>query len=234
MLGLLLPATRLRWLAVPPLIVAAFVWLNEPGPIGMVSEDANLIGLAMPQGLAVSSAKPDRFLTEDWRRVFQADALLKPAKDPDGAAKGEARFVCTGEACLATMPGGTTVAHVRSVAAETALCDVADLIIEAAVFETVACPRHGAVITAGMLARHGTAALHADGSAKARVQTPVRTVRRKAPDRANGLRIVWTYEALKRPWQEHRRFSRAARDIAEAKPDPSRWREFNPRLKIAR
>jgi competence protein ComEC len=244
MLVLLLPATRLRWAAVPPFCFAALMWIASPGPVGMVSEDAALVGLATAKGMAVNSAKPDRFLTDNWSRVFQTDALLKPIQSPDGAAgaggpfRGDpvaaGPFACGDNACVATLANGSVIAHVQSAEAEAAICGKADLIIEAAVFETVPCPNHHAVITAGMLARHGTAALHLANDAPPDRRGNSRTERKAPPTHANGLRITWTHQHLERPWQAHRRYSRAARDIPETPPDPSRWRAFNPRLKIAR
>jgi competence protein ComEC len=234
MMLLLLPATRLRFLSIVPLAFAAASWANAPQPLAMVSEDASLIAVRTPDGLAVNTARPDRFIIDGWKRVFRAENLLLPADEARSTHAATGRFNCTENACVIQMPGVGLLAHVSSAAAEAGLCDTAAIIVEADIFETIPCPMHPAVITAGMLARNGTALFTLAPEARARSRKPVKTRRQAPPKKANGLDISWTYENLARPWQTHRTFSRAARDLPDAKPDASTWRERSPRLIIAR
>lgn len=230
LLLLCLPATRLRWLAMPPALAAIVSFAVAERPVALIAEDARLVAVLTESGaLAVNRRKPDDFTLTDWRRHTRANAVLKPINADTSQAETSEGFVCDGDLCRVRLPGGVMLAHAAGVAAISAACETADIVILAQAMPGARCTGDVTVITAGMLARQGTAVLHAaqeQAGAKAAARrkggagNAILRGRAKGPETAAGHRITWTYPQAERPWQTHRRFSRAARDMEPYRPKP--------------
>ncbi len=114
-------------------------------------------------------------------------------------------------------------------------CAEADIVVLDATMEHARCARGTMIITTGMLARHGTAALMLDAGAEAARQRRTTGRNIRPPDSAKGIRLEWSFASLKRPWQRHRLFSRAARDLPERTAlTPQQARERHPGLLLHR
>jgi competence protein ComEC len=211
-IALVIATMATTWLRVfaLPFALAGLVTIHQVRtPDVLVSEDARLVALPIGGGeLAVSRARPNQFIVDNWRRALDAETVVLPESPKGGDARfiadhmlalpPETPFLCSPELCLARHPSGTFVATAKTARAARSACGYASLIVidEA----TAKNPCHDplvAVITARDLARSGSAAVYFDvASADA---PPI---------------VRFAVERDYRPWHMQRKFSREARGLA--------------------
>jgi ComEC/Rec2-related protein len=194
---------RLLLIAVAPLAIGVALLAMPHRPEVYISEDARLVGLALPGGaFAVNRPRPSAFTTGNWLHAAARSDVVGPRRVEDAAdslRKEEEGFACAGDLCMARTAGGWPVAHAATAEAADAACGIAHLVVVAqAHVEGVCDGGPTIVVSARDLARRGAATVSFDGSGAATIAHAV----------AQPLR----------PWHEHRAWSRAARGLASREP----------------
>ncbi len=212
---LLLATTLLRALAVIPLVAGIALLGARTLPDVMVSEDARMVAVRAGDGLLLNRARGNAFALGIWSRAVGGLPLVPPVED-DMAARDV--FSCTDGVCVLDRPGFPVVVHLRgdgkqAVADPAAMaaqwCGRAALIIIGdATVEPECDAAETMVIGARQLALYGSAAVRFPDERKpaAGQGTSVRAARPEA---------TFAYTFIKRPWNSQRRYSRAARGLAE-------------------
>ena len=226
-----LPQTKLRLFGFAPLLLATAFMVTRDEPVAFIDENAGLVAFVTESGaLSVSSARPDDFATKNWQRTTETQLLLRPVVVTEivGTLKLDDGFTCSKLLCLAKLPSGLRVAHAKAPESAEIACKQAKLVVQGFAGSAVKCSNGTAVLTSGMLARHGAVAIYADKDAQPQTKTlkSAATRWRDAPlifiKGANtNYRVLWSFPNLERPWQTQRVFSRAARDLAP-KPKPAK------------
>lgn len=191
-------STRLRWVALPLFGAAMLVWRIEPLPLGVVSEDGRQFALvdADRGALNVNRSRPNAFILEQWSAAYAVDDIVKPDRS--------SRMACEQDVCTARIGSGETerrIAYVArpvdNAASAAVACQRADLVIFAKAPSPDKCENGKPVISARMLALRGSAEIREE----------------------NGRLVpVYALPDTLRPWADHRRYSRAARNLADWKP----------------
>lgn len=188
-------STRLKLAALPFLALGAAFWTFEKPPVAILSEDARQLAVIENAGqgarLHVNRSRPNAFTVEQWQAAYAAPTIVKP---------GASTLMQCGET-LCQASTGTMLTGYVLVSAEDAgmpplekLCEEFDLLIFAKAPSPSACADGTPVISAQMLARRGAAEIREiDGRPVIRHALP-------GPER---------------PWLDHRRYSRAARNLPE-------------------
>jgi ComEC/Rec2-related protein len=195
--------SRLKLFALPFLAFGAFLALNRTLPDLIVSEDAKLVAVrSADNALAVNRARPNRFTADNWQRAYFASSLALPAEE----AAGVSLFECSDAYCVLQRPDGLRIAQTEDRDILPAACADADLVVAAFPVPRRGCGEGGArLISARELARRGAAEVYvfgADAHGK--------------PD----IEVSFAFANLDRPWQRHRAFSRAARNMEPYRPKP--------------
>jgi ComEC/Rec2-related protein len=226
-----LPQTRLRFIGLVPLALATCFIAMRDEPVAFIDENARLVAFVTANSeLAVGTTRPDDFATKNWQRTAEVTRVLKPVgvsaigKD----LKLEAGFTCDKSLCLADLPSGLTLAHVKTADGVEQACRKAELVVQGFAGPPVKCGTGSAVLTSGMLARHGAVAIYADKDAESTNNTAKTAANnwRDAPltvikGETTNYRVEWSFPTLNRPWQTQRVYSRPARDLAP-KPKPEK------------
>ena len=197
--------TRLKLAAMPLLALGTVLIAGRTFPDVTISEDAKLLAVRAADGtLAVNRARPNRFTAENWQRAYLAASLTLPAEE----AAGVKAFECSDSYCVFQRPDGLRIAHTEDRDIFQAACADADLVVAAFPAPRRGCGESGArLITARELARRGAAEVFiapASGAGKPEVL------------------VSFAFANFDRPWQRHRAFSRAARNMEpyKARPKP--------------
>ncbi|GAB4354577.1 MAG: ComEC/Rec2 family competence protein [Oricola sp.] len=208
---LCLPSTWLRWLSLPVFLASALLWRADPAPLAIVSEDARQFAVIEPVGgggtcLHVNRARPNAFILEQWADAYRGVSVRKPSASRIMQC---GHHLC--EARVGRSGGGSRIAYVDLAANDLPpagpasvreLCTKNDLVIFARAPSLQSCANGTPVLSAQMLALDGAAEIRlADGGRL--------TVRQALPGAG-------------RPWLDHRRYSRAARNLAAWKPRGNR------------
>lgn len=199
--------TSLRYAATIPMITGVIVLLaSNPIPDVLVSEDARLVGVKTSDGaVAVNNPRPRGFTIENWQRALKATNVLKPTHEKAAAMKGE--FQCDELYCSAKHWTGAIITYTASDDIARAACGESTvLIIADATILNPCVDGLTLVLTSRDLALNGAA----------EIRLP------REPNAPAKLRQAINLPL--RPWHDHRRYSRAARGLAEYKGEPSRSR----------
>lgn len=87
-----LTTTRLRLLALPPVLAGLALVPARTPPNLFISEDARLVGLNRGNGeLLVNRERPNSFTVEGWARALPASTIVKPAVEKDKAKRRNAK-----------------------------------------------------------------------------------------------------------------------------------------------
>ncbi len=148
---------RVQLFGVLPVVAAFGLWMSAERPLLLVSEDGKLVGLARPEGRALSAAKGGGFSAESWLENDGDLAEQKAAAGRDGftGPKGERWFKLAGQTAVA-LSGKDAVAKLD------AACARGALVILAA--EAGGTPEGCFVIDQTMLIETGPLALWAEKS----------------------------------------------------------------------
>ncbi len=105
---------RLRWAGAVPLLVAAGLWLMVDRPVLLISADGGLVGVAGPEGLALSKPRGGGFAAQTWLEnagdlADQKQAALRAGfQGPMGAREfeiaGVAGIVVAGKGAADVLP----------------------------------------------------------------------------------------------------------------------------------
>jgi ComEC/Rec2-related protein len=179
--------TRLRLAAAPMGFLALGLVFARSVPDLAISEDAKLIAVRTETGLSLNQPRPNRFTLDNWQRAYQAEAM----KD------GSKAFVCDDGLCVTSHESGARIGHLTDNTRLGEACGLVDFLVATFPVDRQGCADKGAfVITARQLARRGAAEVTVDQLS----DRPRFTVRH-------------AIASLDRPWQRHRLFSRAARNM---------------------
>jgi len=183
---LLFMHSRLRLVALVPLVASLCCYLLTPHPLVLIDENGNLVALSTVSGkVAVSRSRPNAFILNQWLPVFDKgrDDILLPDQDEDG-------FVCHGLTCQATMADGRIFAMSVGVSGHNDSCLVGDIVLLNYISSaSEQCSYSYQTISLRDLARSGAAMIY------------------PTPD---GYRIEWAQGASLRPWNAHRYQSKTA------------------------
>lgn len=204
-LGCLL-STRLRVGALPLLALGIVAWSGRSMPVAVISEDGRQFAVMDGEGgIHVNRPRPSAFILEQWSAAYGTPDIVKPAAS---ALMQCADDVCTAE--ISTNPSLTIGYYAVSPTGADpplpgleAICRTSDLVIFAAAPSPQQCRDGTPVISAQMLALNGSVEIFLDSPGTG---PPRLTVRHALPGPT-------------RPWLDHRRYSRAARNLAEWRPD---------------
>jgi len=204
---LCLPTTWLRWLALPLVAASALLWRADTLPLAVISEDAKQFALVEPvEGgtrLHVNRTRPNAFTLEQWIDAYRGAELVKPTASD--------RVACEGKLCTAFfhLPSGIArIAYVGVAGKDLSpngqfsvrhLCAGNDMVIFAKAPSLQSCTNGTPVLSAQMLARYGAAEIRLNR------QRDGFYIRHALPDPV-------------RPWVDHRKYSRAARNLGDWKP----------------
>ncbi|MAZ15421.1 MAG: competence protein ComEC [Ahrensia sp.] len=197
-LGLILlcfPSTRFKLTTLPFLAMGTVFWLFEQSPVAIVSEDARQFAIIEKWGnaarLHVNRDRPNAFTVEQWQAAFVAPVIVKLRKSPLMRCD---ETVCRAETGKMLAGYVLTSLEDEDMPALKTLCDEFDLVIFAKAPSPQSCPNGTPVISAQMLARRGAAEIYENEG------RPV---------------IIHALPGPERPWLDHRRYSRAARNLPE-------------------
>ena len=210
LVALCLPSTWLRWSAIPFFATAVLLWRADTPPLAVISEDARQFAVLDPANegmlLHVNRTRPNAFVLEQWIDAYRGGDIVKPdASD---------RMSCDGKLCVAritTAYGDKRIAYVAAAGKELLpsgrlslrnLCAVHDIVIFAKAPSPRACGNGTPLVTAQELALRGAAEIRLD-------------------DEGETLVTRYALSGPIRPWLDHRRFSRAARNLGEWRPRES-------------
>ena len=223
--------TWLRWGALMPAVLAAVLMGQRDAPLAVISEDGRQMAIVRPDGsLAVNRSRPNGFILEQWRQAYAARGVVGPerseagATHPGRAEKGRATHAggpmamrCAENMCTGLAVGDGAYLAMAILSAplsdrpETGdgqptagrpaagLCGRFDLIVLAYAPAMSPCTDGTLVVTAQELALKG--------SAEVRLGRPA----------GDGRAVPIVSHAVSmplRPWHDHRRWSRAARNLA--------------------
>lgn len=188
-------STRLKLAALPFLALGAAFWIFEKLPVAILSEDARQFAVVETAGqgarLYVNRDRPNAFTVEQWQAAYAAPVIVKPDETSlmqcdDTLCRAETGNMLTGYVLASSEDANMPPLE--------KLCDEYDLVIFAKAPSPQSCPDGTAVISAQMLARSGAAEIY----------------------ESEGRPVI--HHALpgpERPWLDHRRYSRAARNLPE-------------------
>jgi ComEC/Rec2-related protein len=188
LLAFCLSNTRLRLVSVPIGLLALELVVARTVPDIAISEDAKLIAVRQEGGrLAVNRPRPNRFTFENWQRAFGSQT---------GDGENEV-FKCENGFCLTSGGSSVKIGHLIDKARFEEACGAVELLVITFPIDGNRCTDQGAyLITARQLARRGAA-----------------EVRIADSDGTPRFEVTHAIESLERPWQRHRLFSRAARNM---------------------
>jgi len=148
--------------------------------------------------MAANRQRPNRFVTEDWRRAMMANGNVKPVEvESDSELFNQTGAFACGEGLCAVKSGDLVIAHTQDMPTGERACGKATVLILADPTGANPCPHsETSVVTAKTLALRG--AMQIDQAGK----------------------ITFAIGEVLRPWHDHRRFSRSARGMAPYKPKP--------------
>jgi ComEC/Rec2-related protein len=177
--------TKLRLVSIPIALAALSLVFSRSEPDILISEDAKLVALRSADGeLMLNQSKPNRFTLENWQRAYRASTA--------GA------FECADGLCIADSGSGAKVGHLTDKARFQEACDAVDLLVITFPTDGNRCTGKGAfLIAVRQLAQRGAAEVRVGQTNRGRPR----------------FDVTHSIASLDRPWQRHRLFSRAARNM---------------------
>jgi len=188
-------STRLKLAALPFLALGAAFWGFEKTPVAILSEDARQFAVIenAEQGarLHVNRERPNAFTVEQWQAAYAAPVIVKPGESPLMRCEETLCRAQTGKILIGYV---LTSSEDEDMPALEKLCDQFDLVVFAKAPSPQSCPDGTPVVSAQMLARDGAAEIY---------ESEGRAV------------VIHALPGPERPWLDHRRYSRAARNLPE-------------------
>lgn len=184
---LLFLKTSIRFVSIVFFVIGIVLCFYRTTPVLLVSEDARIVGLIEDRTLFINRERASQFTLGVWTRSYNLQVKIGPV---EGELAAGAQFTCQDDICSAQTRTGLSVAVVQKQNASLAACPTANIIIVASASRLENC---GAdvrqVITRQQLALYGSMVLTDDG------------------------RLISSLSGDTRPWNEYRKYSRAARGL---------------------
>ncbi|WP_273772051.1 ComEC/Rec2 family competence protein [Brucella intermedia] len=225
-------STRLKVLALPFVVLGLMVFIREPFPDIVVSEDAKLVGVRLEDGrFAVNRNRPSQFTIDNWKTAYLVKEMIPPLSVKKGKLAASDGFECVEGVCTITLPDGRTLAYTAEPAMQEIACNIGDVVILAVPGKDATCRRSTTTsISKRDLALKGAVEIRLgqqrdeSRSPKAATGKSHETARldkkQPTPDLRPDDRITYAVDAPSRPWHLHRIHSRAARGLPEREYKP--------------
>ncbi len=224
-------STRLKLLALPFIVLGLGVFMKEPFPDIVISEDAKLVGVRLADGrLAVNRNRPSQFTINNWKTAYLIDEIIPPVavkKEKQSASHG---FECDEGVCTINLRDGRTLAYTGETTMQEIACNIGNVVILAVPGKDAACHRSTITsISKRDLALKGAVEIRLgqqrdeNRSLTTTEKTPEAgkpKTSQPGPDFRPEDRITYAVEAPSRPWHLHRIHSRAARGLPEREYKP--------------
>ncbi|TCD13201.1 ComEC/Rec2 family competence protein [Oricola cellulosilytica] len=208
-------STRIRLAALPVFVLAAGLWSLQRPPALVITEDARQLAIVETNAgatvLHVNRSRPNAFVLEQWTAAYASSATVKPDLSELVDCR---RNICTatiepgqndlrvGYLSLNRSENGNPVDIRAWIDEQARACKFFDLVVFASAPAWPYCPSGATVISARQLAMSGSAEI---------------TTKTGADGTVN-LKIKHALPGIERPWLDHRRYSRAARNLPEWRP----------------
>lgn len=189
--------TWLRFAAVPAVFAGVLVWQTSEPPVAFISKDGRQFAVLDRRDgsndLHVNRSRPNAFTVDQWLAAAGTATIIKPAVSD--------AMRCDADICTATFDSGDEplrIAYVLELPGRlSVLCADYDLVILAKAPSPSKCLNGTTLIAARQLALNGAAEI--------RFGNDLIDVRHALPGPV-------------RPWLDHRKYSRAARNLEDRKP----------------
>jgi len=230
-------STRLKALALPFIVLGLTVFIREPFPDIVISEDAKLVGVRLADGrFAVNRNRPSQFTSDNWKTAYLVEEFVPPASSVKNKKQaGFDGFECDEGVCTITLRDGRTLAYTGEPSMQEIACNIGDVVILAVPGLDVACHRSvivsiskrdlalkGAVeIRLGQRRDESTSIAVAMGKSRESSKSKMSQL---TSDLQPADRITYAVDVPSRPWHLHRIHSRASRGLAE--------REYKPKSAV--
>jgi len=195
-IALILPVflrSSLRYMAVAAFACGVVLCAVAPRPLVLIAENARLVAvLDENRRLAVNTKRPQAFILSNWKAAFRLEEILRPQRHKNMKDSASSGFICeTSLFCYAPFGGTDTFAIASNRLMKDKACAKGGIILLDYSGDDTPCPQ-GLTISRRELALYGSAAIYS-------------TVK--------GARTVWASGKPERPWNRHRCFAKAARDM---------------------
>ncbi|TMU92208.1 ComEC/Rec2 family competence protein [Brucella haematophila] len=222
--------TRFKMLALPFVLAGFIAFMHQPFPDVVISEDAKLVGVRLPDGrFAVNRDRPSKFTVDNWKTAYLATQFLIPQHTKDWLRGIPTDgFICEDELCTITLRDGRVLAYTADPAIQDIACDVGDVVILAVAGKTQGCTiQNKLVINRRDLALRGTVEMRlGDKNVNASTPATVPTgdlapasdnapLRHGFADPRFDDRLAFAIDEPRRPWHLFRLYSRAARGLPD-------------------
>lgn len=108
----------------------------------LVSEDAKLVGVRLPNGdMALNQARPSRFTRDNWEKAYLVGNFTYPPRQDGGeaATTHEDRFTCEDGVCSIALNDGRTLAYTNAPEMGEVACNIGDIVILAIPGKMLSC-----------------------------------------------------------------------------------------------
>lgn len=191
MVILLFCKTILRFSSLLFFIISVVLFVAHKPPLIIMSEDAKLVGVIDGNTMAYNQTKPAKFTANLWQRSYRISQILLPNQLVNENQQLEhLQFSCDKNLCLSSLKNHSKLAVVKSSHDMSKACAIAHIIVVADPLVQFACDdKNKTTILRQQLALYGSVMVMDNG------------------------KIIWSSGGAKRPWNEHRKYSRAARGL---------------------
>jgi len=225
--------TRMRWLALPFVVIGLVIFIRTPLPDVLVSEDAKFVAVRLPDGnFAVNRNRPPKFTAQNWQTAYLIKEFIPPqVVKIQSPISAEEAFVCEDGVCTIPLRDGRMLSYTADEEMKGAACNIGDIVILAIAGKELSCKSSSVLmIDRQELALKGTLELRL-GHKRPRVNAPEinsdengiaqkNKSYRFAPTKTTNLagytdQLTFSVDAPTRPWHLHRLYSRAARGLPD-------------------
>ncbi|NKW80172.1 DUF4131 domain-containing protein [Ochrobactrum pecoris] len=220
-------STRLKALALPFIVLGLIVFIREPYPDIVISEDAKLVGVRLAEGrFAINRSRPSQFTIDNWKTAYLIEEFIAPPSGKNKKRTDGDGFECEDGLCTISLRNGRTLAYTADVAMQEIACNIGDVVILAVPGKDASCGRSTILsISKRDLALKGAVEIRlGEGQEQTRAfqalsvissETAKSDVGQPISDLQHDNRITFAVDAPSRPWHLHRIHSRPARGLPE-------------------
>lgn len=225
--------TRMRWLALPFVIIGLAVFIRTPLPDVLVSEDAKFVAVRLPDGnFAVNRGRPPKFIAQNWQTAYLIKEFIPPqvVKKQSPISFVEA-FVCEEGLCTIPLRDGRMLSYTADEGMKEVACNIGDVVILAIAGKELSCERSNVLMVdrqelalkgtlelrlGHKLPRVSALAINSDENGIAQENKIYRFATTKTTNLADYAdQLTYSVDAPTRPWHLHRLYSRAARGLPD-------------------
>ncbi|MHC1548995.1 ComEC/Rec2 family competence protein [Phyllobacterium sp. K27] len=220
LLILLFLSTWLRLFALPFVVMAVVLTSRVSEPAIMISEDGKLVAIRTEDDqLAINRHAGGTFSLNNWQQGYKTPQIIKPAMKGDLASGPQ--FECNDKLCTAREPKGLVIAYTDDATRAADACREGHVVILAFATKVATCPNaETLVLTAQMLALKGATEIRFKDSQPGSFEadpalTGAALAKQELLQRLASSEIKHAVGTPNRPWNSHRIYSRAARNLEE-------------------